>query len=110
VAGEPLLAELGDGSVGFFRDERNEQRQLLVGDARRISATDGVRAEVAAFTLTSKQSGDGRLADVEEFRDLRVRQVAFRIPSDDSSSKVQGERNHRAGRSNSGDLRKWEPL
>ncbi|AKU95581.1 hypothetical protein AKJ09_02245 [Labilithrix luteola] len=110
MPGEPFFTELGDRSVRLFRYERDEQRQLLVGDARWIPASDRIWGEVAAFALTSKQSRNGCLADVEEFGDLRLRQVALCVSNNDSLTKVQGERNHRADRSDLYDPRKWEPL
>ena len=110
MANEPFLAEFGDRPVRLLRDERNQRRQLLVGDPGRVSAADRIRREIAALSFTPKQTGDGCLADVEDVRNLRVRHIALCISRDNPTAEVQGQRLQLARRSSSVDLRKREPL
>ena len=75
----PFSPKRLDGSIWPFHDERAQRGQFVVADLRRHPAGVFVGIYRSALTMPSQNSGDRRLADFEEHRDLRISPAATDI-------------------------------
>lgn len=70
MAFQPLVTQFRLRRVWAFRDERSEQRKLMLLYLRWISAAAGPRLHVSSFTIQSQNPANSGDADSEEVGDL----------------------------------------
>lgn len=88
MPGGPLLAEFGNRSVGFFREELRQQRKLFVQNTEAGIHLYSRRAPGFLVLDLASVGAIPKLRNVEELRDFAVRHVALGVSGDDPSSKV----------------------